>query len=256
MNEPATYFAKLDNPAISIVMAAYNYAPYVMNAVNSVLAQSFSNWELIIINDASTDSTAELLDSLTDPRIQVLHNRLNIGVDASMNRGFAVSRGKFICDLDADDRLPNDALEIMHSKLIKGHDLVMGSIERFDQQTGKSLGIVMPVDITSRQKILNFIQQGSESISLRGINCHSYMFDRSLLFKAGYRSEVGPPNACHVDYEFLMRLIKHTVSPAVVNQVVYYYSVHSKGLNKTFHDTIADYHSINESHYSSTLLES
>ena len=90
-------------PELSIIMPVYNSAKYVVEAVDSLLSQSYSNFELIIINDASTDGTAELLDNIQDERIRLLNNDKNMGIVYSRNRGLAVARGDFIAPFDGDD---------------------------------------------------------------------------------------------------------------------------------------------------------
>jgi glycosyltransferase involved in cell wall biosynthesis len=92
---------------ISIIMPTYNRVGLLGRAVQSIRAQSFSAWELIVINDASTDGTATFLDDLAqrDPRIRPVHNQKNNYPDISknLNEGLALARGKYIARLDDDD---------------------------------------------------------------------------------------------------------------------------------------------------------
>lgn len=90
-------------PTVSVVIPAYNAAEYVAQAVRSVLAQTFTDWELIIVNDGSTDDTAErVVPFLSDPRI-LLYTQENGGPASARNAGIARSSGPFIALLDADD---------------------------------------------------------------------------------------------------------------------------------------------------------
>jgi glycosyltransferase involved in cell wall biosynthesis len=96
---------------ISIIIPAYRHAGYIGEAIQSVLGQSLSSWELIIINDGSPDNTAEVVTPfLSDPRISYF-DQLNQGQAAARNRGLALARGEYARFLDDDDLLPNDALE-------------------------------------------------------------------------------------------------------------------------------------------------
>lgn len=93
----------MKDPQISVVMPAYNAEKYVAEAIDSILAQTFSDFEFIIINDASTDSTKEIIESYKDPRIKLINNEQNQGVAKSLNIGLAAACGKYIARMDADD---------------------------------------------------------------------------------------------------------------------------------------------------------
>jgi glycosyltransferase involved in cell wall biosynthesis len=90
-------------PRVSVLMAAYNAEKYVREAIDSILAQSFGDFEFIIINDASDDATGKVIGSYRDPRILNLDNRENLGQTRSVNSGLEVSRGEYIARMDADD---------------------------------------------------------------------------------------------------------------------------------------------------------
>lgn len=96
---------------VSIVTPAYNAAASIEAAVASVQAQTLTDWELLIVNDGSTDGTGAILDRLDDPRIRVFH-QANAGASAARNRGLEVATGTYVTFLDADDILPPNALEI------------------------------------------------------------------------------------------------------------------------------------------------
>lgn len=92
-------------PDISIIMSVYNGEDYVEQTVKSIIAQTFKNWELIVINDCSTDSTAEILKkySQSDDRIKVYTNEVNLRLPSSLNKAISLSSGKYIARMDADD---------------------------------------------------------------------------------------------------------------------------------------------------------
>lgn len=90
-------------PLVSVIIPAYNVSRFIEATIRSVLAQTYTNWELIIINDGSKDRTEELiLPFLADKRIQ-LHSQKNSGVAVSRNNGLKIAKGEFIALLDADD---------------------------------------------------------------------------------------------------------------------------------------------------------
>ena len=90
-------------PLVSIVMAAYNEAAHIGGAIRSALAQTFGDFELIIVNDGSTDSTAKIVRSFSDARIVFIDNRENQKLPAALNAGLEIARGKYIARADADD---------------------------------------------------------------------------------------------------------------------------------------------------------
>jgi hypothetical protein len=90
-------------PSISVIMAAYNAERFILKSVQSVLAQTHADFELLVVNDASTDSTLKVLASIDDPRLRVLSNERNLGPVGSRNRAAQVARGRYIAIADADD---------------------------------------------------------------------------------------------------------------------------------------------------------
>ncbi|MBQ0000555.1 MAG: glycosyltransferase family 2 protein [Clostridiales bacterium] len=100
-------------PAVSIIIPAYNAEPYLEAAVKSVLAQTFSDWELLIIDDCSGDHTWDIMQKLSewDSRIRLLQNPVNQGVAATRNRGVSLARAEWIAFLDADDLWESRKLE-------------------------------------------------------------------------------------------------------------------------------------------------
>jgi len=98
---------------VSIIMATYNRASTLPRAVESVLKQTYSDWELIIIDDGSTDGTPDTLAGMTDPRIRVHRHSPNRGVTAAKNAGFDRIEGEWFTMLDSDDQMVPDALASM-----------------------------------------------------------------------------------------------------------------------------------------------
>lgn len=89
-------------PGISVLMTAYNAMPYLESAVDSILKQTYSNFEFVIVNDGSVDGTQEYLNSVQDPRIRVFHE-INRGTAGASNFGLSHCNGKYVARMDADD---------------------------------------------------------------------------------------------------------------------------------------------------------
>ena len=90
-------------PTVSIILPTYNRAHLLPRAINTVLAQTYQDFELIVVNDGSTDRTNPILRSFTDPRLRCLHHEQNRGVSAARNTGIRASRGAYIAFQDSDD---------------------------------------------------------------------------------------------------------------------------------------------------------
>ena len=110
---------------ISIVVPVYNAEKYIGVCVNSVLEQTHSNFELLLINDGSKDNTLEVLKSYKDSRIKV-YSFDNQGAGKTRNKGIQLSRGKYITFVDSDDYIDKDYLERLHQKIQDNDVLISG----------------------------------------------------------------------------------------------------------------------------------
>ncbi len=108
-----------DTPCVSVVMATYNVAPYIRDAVRSALEQSFDKFEVIVVDDGSTDNTVEIIHSFRDPRVRIFQLQ-HAGVATALNSGVAAARGDYIAFLDGDDRWHRDKLK-RHIEFLKAH---------------------------------------------------------------------------------------------------------------------------------------
>lgn len=104
----------MKNPFFSIIIPTYNRAHFLKIAITSVLRQTFTDWELIVIDDGSTDQTPEVIKQFDDRRLRYL-SYAHQGVAAARNAGVKESKGEFICFLDSDDRFRAEKLEITHT---------------------------------------------------------------------------------------------------------------------------------------------
>lgn len=128
----------MNRTSISIIMPLYNTEAYVAAAIESVLAQTFHDWELIVVNDGSTDGSLDILKRFADadPRIMLL-DQPNKGVSAARNNGLSVARGKYIYFLDSDDEIVPDTLKMC----IEYCDANLLDVIFFDASTRYSEGV-------------------------------------------------------------------------------------------------------------------
>lgn len=90
-------------PLVSVVMSAHNEDKYISEAIESIINQTYSNLEFIIINDGSTDGTERIIQSYNDSRIIYVKNERNLGLIGSLNKGLSIAKGKYIARMDSDD---------------------------------------------------------------------------------------------------------------------------------------------------------
>ena len=100
----------MEGKKVSVMMPAYNAAEFLAIAVNSVLAQSYQDWELIIVDDGSTDRTAEIAAGFQDPRVRLIRKE-NGGEASARNRALEEMEGEYLAFLDSDDLFLPDHLE-------------------------------------------------------------------------------------------------------------------------------------------------
>jgi glycosyltransferase involved in cell wall biosynthesis len=182
-------------PKVSVVMSVYNDESYIREAVESILNQSFKDFELIIINDGSTDRTREILSSYTDERIR-LFDQENRGLTISLNRGLSLSNGSYIARMDGDDISEPErfAEEVRFLEQNKKIGLVGTYAYRIDEQ-GR---------IVSLSKYKTTTEEIREDLRVDCSFCHSsVMFRKICTEEVGmYREKVGPSE----DYDLWFRI--------------------------------------------------
>ena len=160
-------------PLVSVVMPIHNAAAFLVEAVASVQAQSLANWELLAVDDGSTDGSGEMLAGLvaTDPRIRTLSTGDNLGAGAARNCAMNAARGRFLAFLDADDLWHPEKLARQLDFLAR-HPAVLcftGYVRR-DLETGATEGVGVPETVSYRQLLTTNI-----------IGCSTVVLDRAEL---------------------------------------------------------------------------
>jgi glycosyltransferase involved in cell wall biosynthesis len=118
----------MNEPLVSLILLSYNYERYVGDAIRSVLAQTYPHWELIVVDDASTDGSLEVIHSFSDPRLHLLRLESNVGSSAAYNLAYGYCRGQYVGSLDADDFLASRKLELQVEEFAAHADIdVLGT---------------------------------------------------------------------------------------------------------------------------------
>ena len=158
-------------PLISVIIPAYNAEKTILETIESVLKQTFLDFELIIINDGSQDSTLEIISNLQDSRIKVFCYP-NSGLSASRNRGIFHATGDYISFLDADDLWTPDKLEAQLKALQENPQAAVAyswtkCIDEFGEVSRRGTHISVTGDVYKNLLVVNFLESGSNVLVRR-----------------------------------------------------------------------------------------
>jgi glycosyltransferase involved in cell wall biosynthesis len=167
--ECSRIFKEMKNPKVTVLMSVYNGEKYLKEAIDSILNQTFKDFEFLIINDGSTDRTKEILSSYDDSRIKIIVNEKNIGLTKSLNKGLKVAKGEYIARQDADDISTTERLRKEVDFLDNNKEYtVVGTFLNVMDENSKIIGkIDKPIENGEIKKFLqkdNCIAHGSAMI--------------------------------------------------------------------------------------------
>lgn len=212
------------SPKVSIVMPVYNGARTVMEAVDSVLNQTYHDFELIICNDASTDETPCLLNKIKDERVRVLNNYLNLGEGPSRDRAIETAQGFWLAFIDADDAWAPERLELLiHEAGVSEDKVLFDDIwECHDTPYG-----MVPWRILRGKRAFHSNGRGSIEISVEDYLCQKRLI-KSAFFPLKHVKKL---DICHsglpfaADTEFFLKLLAHGLKLYYVPKPMYYYRI-------------------------------
>lgn len=207
---------------VSIVMPAYNCEKYVVEAIKSVLAQTYRNWELLVLDDGSKDKTLQIIEEFSkkDSRIKTISNEKNIGVSATRNRGIELASGEWIAFLDSDDMWNQLKLE-------KQFEIVEKKAAEF-LFTGSSY-------INEEGEPFKGIFEIPEKITYKKLRNQNVISCSSVLVKKKYFENIKmEKDEIHEDYAVWLRILKLGVIAYGINEplLIYRISGNSKSGNK------------------------
>ncbi|MEM9718532.1 MAG: glycosyltransferase family 2 protein [Bacteroidota bacterium] len=219
------------SPIVSIIIPAYNAEPFLGETIQSVIHQEFTDWELIIVDDGSTDKTQIIVEKFTsDPRITYLYKK-NEGVSLARNSGFTQSKGAYVAFLDADDLWKKDRLEKMLSKF-EG-DSALGLVHSYVQE------------IDENSQLLPTVYRGKEGYILEslllGDGCN-IPAPSSILLKREVVDTVGgfnPELSTSADKEFFFR-VASKFKIGMVQEILGLYRIHSNNMHSNIDRMEAD----------------
>ncbi len=182
-------------PVVSVIMPSYNAEKYIAEAIKSVLAQTYSNWELLILDDGSTDRTAEIVQAFeaADRRISLRRNPGNMGVARTRNRGLDLAKGEWIALLDSDDIWHSNKIEKQMEKARRtGARIIYTSYSLFTDKPDGRRNYIVPACTNYESMLLENV-----------IGCSTVMLHRSILEEHHFRDGI-----YHEDYALWLELLK------------------------------------------------
>tara|TARA_R110002124_G_scaffold17175_3_gene72173 strand:- start:3751 stop:4485 length:735 start_codon:yes stop_codon:yes gene_type:complete len=208
-------------PLVSIIMPGFNCSKTLARAFCSVINQTHTNWELLFIDDASTDNTIEIAESIRDYRIKVFRSDVNSGGAVTpRNRAIYLAKGKYIAFLDSDDSWESNKLELQLNAMVLNRCYAACSAYR-RVKNDKVISVVKPPSIISYSKLLN----SNHIANLTGI------YDCEVLGKF-YQKDIG-----HEDYLMWLKILAKT-DCICVKDVLASYSISETSLSSNKFEAI------------------
>ncbi|AHF12738.1 glycosyl transferase family 2 [Barnesiella viscericola DSM 18177] len=216
----------MNNPLISVIIPVYNAEPFLPACLDSVLSQDYSSFEILVIDDGSTDNSAAIIDryAAREPRIVALHQS-NAGVSAARNRGLAEARGEYIAFVDADDRVTSSYLS--HLLSVQA-DLMIAGISLLYESSGRteSHGFEHTRSAhTDRERGMIFADAEIHDTTKGPCN---KLFKREIIEQHHLRFD--PRYSYGEDHLFVLEFVKHGQSIAQIAHIDYLY-IHRKNLS-------------------------
>ena len=212
----------IEKPLVSVIMPAYNAERYIEKSIRSVQRQTWPDWELIVLDDCSSDRTAEVAAGLAreDDRIRLYTNEQNLGVARTRNRGLELCRGDYVAFLDSDDAWRPEKLELqLKCARETGADLVYTSYAIVDAGGEKKCrDFLVPADVSFEGLLRENV-----------IGCSTVMLSLPVLEGKGFREDF-----FHEDYVLWLQLLNAGRKAAGVEKVLvdYFFHEDSKAGNK------------------------
>lgn len=200
---------------VSIIMPAYNAEKTIKQSIESVLRQSFANFKLYIINDASQDGTEKIVKEYTDPRIFYIKNEYNLGVANSRNKGIELCKGNYISFLDSDDIWYEHKLERQIHYLSTGADIVCSYYETF---------------LDSADNIIN-LRHSPERITYSKMLKSNYIGNLTGIYNADKLGKVYQRDIGHEDYVMWLELMKYSTECYCIKETLAKYRLSNSSLS-------------------------
>ena len=214
------------NPLISVILPVYNAEKFLNESINSILEQTYTHFELIIVNDGSTDTSQSIIDHYTDPRIRKINHTQNKGLVASLNEAINNAEGDFIVRMDADDIAFKDRVQKQVQYLLDHPAIdIVGTHAVFFETNTQSPMANWELD-------LNTITPSSIKKALTWENCmiHPSICMRSEIAKSLLYNE---HQKNYEDYDLWLRATADNINIAKIDESLLYYRVQPNSITQS-----------------------
>jgi glycosyltransferase involved in cell wall biosynthesis len=211
------------NPKISVLMSVHNGEAFLKEAIGSILNQSFTDFEFILINDSSTDSSKQIIESSYDPRIVLINNETNLGLTKSLNIGLSKASGMYIARMDADDVSSPDRFQ-------KQYDYMEANPNTW--VVGSSINIMNDEGyVVKKNEYPESFEEILGTVFFKNPIVHSTAFFRreEILKIGGYNNDYKKSQ----DYELWLRIIKNKGVLANLPEALVNFRVHSSSITQS-----------------------
>ena len=218
-------------PKVSVLMPVYNAEKYLKEAIESILNQTFQDFEFLIIDDCSTDRSRDIIREYSDKRIKLLCNSSNIGVAATLNKGIKAAKGELIARMDADDISAKERIEKQVKYMEENQECILcgGNIQYINEKGKRGRKIKFPQEYESIKFVLFFENAFAHP---------TVMFRKEQFIKNNYFYD---QNQKAEDYGLWCKIKENMVN---LDEIFVFYRIHQKKVTYTNEDNLDE--SVNE----------
>lgn len=223
------------NELISVIVPVYNAEKYLRECVDSILNQTYKNFEVILVDDGSTDGSPAICDEYakTDERVKVIRKE-NGGVSSARNLGLEVANGEYICFIDSDDFVSEDYLKNLYNSITENNS-DMAFCKYVNYANGKAdvsreIFPDAPITFDSEKKRVDFTSRFLCLNNNLTVSSWRILFAKSLLFKCKFDNRINVGE----DLLFLIDVIKRVQKVSFVNSIMYFYRVNENSVMHTY----------------------
>ncbi|MBR0058698.1 MAG: glycosyltransferase family 2 protein [Methanobrevibacter sp.] len=215
---------------VSVILCVYNEERFIRKAIESILKQSLTDFEFIIVNDGSSDDTLDIINSYDDERIRLI-DQPNMGLGASRNRAIDLAQGEYVTFLDGDDWFSEDALEIAYAEAkSRDTDISIFQIKYFDDDTGEYSD--------NDWFNLNSFDETFDGRVFSPDECKDFLFDLSVnacqkIYKNDFLHSSGARFVEGIYFEdmpFFFEIFLKASRVSIIRKHLYYHRKHSKSI--------------------------
>jgi glycosyltransferase involved in cell wall biosynthesis len=211
-------------PKLTFIVLSYNYADLIGHTIRSILCQTVQDFEIVVVDDASTDRSCDVVRSFADPRIKLLVNERNLGGAASYNRAVQAASGEYLVNLDADDWITADKCEKQLAFLAGNKVAVLGTYANFVNREGRPAPHAAEFEAVNSQVDLNAVDTWIG---------HNRLMRSSTMIERAAHQVVGLDDPSMVrapDYELWTRFLRAGYRFAVLPERLVFYRAHPGGV--------------------------